>query len=116
MPILRVIANYIHNDDEPDSQMIFDVLLNENQMISGDHEFYGCSAGEGGRSPFILQADDGEDEIEIYWGVDFNEDPTHTTINFHGQGVFIGVIFTRTDVEGRDVMVYEYRIVGVIVM
>ena len=48
MPILRIIANYIHNDDEPDSQMIFDVLLNENQMISGDHEFYGCSAGEGG--------------------------------------------------------------------
>jgi hypothetical protein len=116
MPMLRVIANYIHNNDEPDSQMIFDVLLNENQMISGDHEFYGCSAGEGSRFPFILQATDEEDEIEIYWGSCFNEDPTHTTINFHGQHIDIGVIFTRTDVEGRDVMVYEYRIVEIIVM
>ena len=116
MPMLRVIANYIHNNDEPDSQMIFDVLLNENQMISGDHEFYGCSAGEGGRSPFILQADDGEDEIEIYWGVDFNEDPTHTTINFHGQGVFIGVIFTRTDIAGGNATVYQYNVVEIIAM
>lgn len=116
MPMLRIIANYIHNGDEPDSTMTFDVLLNDNQRIIGDHEFYGCSAGEGGRSPFILQADDEEEEVEIYWGRDFNEAPTHTTINFHDTGIGIDIVFTRTDVEDGGVMEYEYRVVEIIAM
>ncbi len=119
MPMLRIIANYIHNGDEPDSTMTFDVLLNDNQKISGDYEFYGSSAVEGvegGRTPFILQADNEEDEVEIYWGVGFNQNATDTTINFHGRGISVGVLFTRTDVEDGGVTEYEYRVVEIIAM
>lgn len=113
--MLRVIADYIHGANEQDSQMIFDVRLNANGKIDAEYEFYGCSVTNGISYPFILQADDEDDEIEIYWGADYPN--FTTTIKFQNNNiVVVGAIFTRTDQEDGQNTPYNYRIATILAM
>lgn len=117
MPMVRVIAEYIHGADEQDSQMIFDVRLNENGKIDSAFEFYGCSLTDGIRYPFILQADDEDNEIEIYWGI-YNP-PFITTMTFqnnNNNNIVVGAVFIRTDQEGGQVTHYDYQIAAILAM
>lgn len=115
MPMVRVIAEYIHGADEQDSQMIFDVRLNENGKIDSAFEFYGCSWSNQGRYPFILQADDEDNEIEIYWGADYpNFITTMTFQNNNNNNIVVGAVFIRTDQEGGQVTHYDYQIAEIL--